>query len=131
MPVLDHANLPVLELPGLTHRTVASLDHDVRSMEVWVQTIAPGAATPVHRHACEEVIVVLRGAGRLIVDGEEREFSADSTIIVPPDGVHQIIASEGDELHLVAALGMSPVRVRTADGAPLPVPWEVAARRTQ
>lgn len=127
MPIVDHAALAAFELPGLTHRTVAGLDQGVRSMEVWVQTVAPGAATPVHRHACEEVIVVLRGSGLLTVEGEEREFTADQTIIVPPDAVHQIVNTGRDELHIVAALGMGPVRVRTADGAPLPVPWQVRA----
>lgn len=128
MPVLDHAAIPALQIPGIVHRTVAGLDQDVRTLEVWVQTIAPGAATPVHRHACEEVIVVLQGSGRLILEGEEREFSASSTIIVPHDAIHQIINTGRDEMQVVAALGMGPVRVRTADGAPLPIPWEVAAR---
>lgn len=28
------------------------------------------------------------------------------------------------EIRLVSALSMTPVRVRDADGSPLPVPWE-------
>jgi quercetin dioxygenase-like cupin family protein len=126
MPVFDNATIPTLQLPGLRHQTLASLDHEVRSMEVWMQTIEPGGATPVHRHACEEVIVVLSGSGRLTVDGETREFGPNSTIIVPPDAIHQIINSGSDPMFVVAALGMGPVRVRTAEGDPLPVPWEVS-----
>lgn len=127
MPVLDNMSLPAFTLPGLVHRTVAGLDQDVRSLEVWVQTISPGAATPVHRHACEEVIVVLRGGGHLTIDGETRPFGPNHTLIIPADAIHQIVAAEGDELHLVAALAMGPVRVRTAEGAPLPLPWDLAA----
>lgn len=43
-------------LPGLTHRTVAGPLQGLSTLEVWVQTVAPGAATPVHRHDCEEAI---------------------------------------------------------------------------
>ncbi len=125
MPVLDNATIPTLQIPGITHQTIAGLEQGVRTMEVWVQRVAPGSVTPVHRHACEEVILVLSGSGRLIVEGQTSEFGPNHTIIVPADAVHQIIASDHEELQLVAALGMGPVRVRTAEGAPLPVPWQV------
>lgn len=129
MPVLDNKSLPAHTLPGLEHRTVAGLDQNVHSLEMWVQTIAPGAATPVHRHACEEVIVVLRGGGTLTVEGETHTFGPNNTLIIPADAVHQIVAAEGDELHLVAALAMGPVRVRTAEGAPMPLPWDLPDAR--
>jgi hypothetical protein len=38
--------------------------------------------------------------------------------------VHQIVNTSAVEMKLVAALGMAPVRVRDADGAALPVPWQ-------
>ncbi|MCD7468015.1 actin binding protein [Datura stramonium] len=34
-------------------------------IEVWLQTFAPGSRTPIHRHSCEEVFVVLKGQGTL------------------------------------------------------------------
>jgi len=49
MPVVDNSKVQEFALPGLTHRTVGGKDGGVKSMEVWQQTIAPGAATPVHR----------------------------------------------------------------------------------
>jgi mannose-6-phosphate isomerase-like protein (cupin superfamily) len=95
-------------------------------MEVWHQTMAPGAATPVHRHVCEEVIVILAGSGRLDLEGASHDFRADSTLIVPPDAVHQIVNTGREDLVLVAALGAAPVRVRTGEGEPLPLPWQEA-----
>lgn len=127
MSVIDNNAVPTFRLPGIEHRTVAGYDQGVRSMEVWVQTVASGAGTPVHRHACEEVILVLRGSGKLTVEGETSDFGPNSTLVIPADAIHQIVNSGDEEMHLVAALGMGPVRVRTAEGAPLPVPWEVHA----
>jgi quercetin dioxygenase-like cupin family protein len=124
MPIIRNDELPVHRLPGLVHRTVAGHAQGVSSMEVWHQTMAPGAETPVHRHACEEVIVVLSGSGRLILGGEASDFRAGSTLVLAPDVVHQIVNSGREELVLVAALGTAPVRVRTESGDPLPVPWQ-------
>ena len=45
------------------------------------------------------------------------------------DVVHQLVHSGDGELVLVAALGMAPVRVRTADGEPLPVPWQAPSQQ--
>jgi len=124
MPVVDNSKVQEFALPGLRHRTVGGKDGGVTSMEVWQQTIAPGAATPVHRHACEEVIVILSGSGTLTIEGETTAFGPNSTLIIPDDVVHQIVNTGADEMHLVATLSMSPVRVRTADGAPMPLPWD-------
>ena len=62
MPVVDNQALKSFDLPGLNHRTFAGPEHGLKNLEVWGQVIAPGSGTPVHRHACEEAIVVL---GRL------------------------------------------------------------------
>lgn len=124
MAVVRNEELPVHELPGLVHRTVAGPAQGLSSMEVWHQRMAPGAETPVHRHACEEVIVVLAGSGRVTLEGEVSDFEAECTLVVPADAVHRIRNTGDRELVLVAALGAAPVRVRTAEGDPLPVPWE-------
>lgn len=124
MPIVRTADLPIHQLPGLTHRTVAGHAQDVSSMEVWHQIMAPGAETPVHRHACEEVIFILSGSGRLTLEDQVSDFQADSTLIIPPDAVHQLTNTGRGDLVLIAALGSAPVRVQTPTGDPLPVPWE-------
>lgn len=96
-------------------------------MEVWSQTIAPRSATPIHRHACDEVILILSGSGTCEIDGEIHSFGPDSTLIIPPNVVHQIVNTSDQEMHLVAALGMAPVRVQSGDGAAMPLPWDAPA----
>lgn len=124
MSVIRNELLPRFSLPGLQHQTVAGPEHGLRTLEMWVQHIAPGTGTPVHRHNCEEVILVLRGSGRLHLSGEDLDFSANTTLQIPPDAVHQIINTGSEEMFLVAALGQAPVRVYTADHQPIPLPWQ-------
>lgn len=124
MPVVNNEDLQTLELPGLRHQTIGGHQQGVKTMEVWLQTMAPGAATPVHRHACEEVILILSGSGLCTVGDETFAFGPNSTLILEPDVVHQIVNTSDEEMKLVATLGMAPVRVKTADGAALLLPWD-------
>jgi mannose-6-phosphate isomerase-like protein (cupin superfamily) len=124
MPILNNAEVETFELPGIKHQTIGGLKQGVRSMEVWMQTIAPGSSTPVHCHECDEVIVILSGSGECTVSGKTTKFGPNSTLIIEPDAIHQIINTSAEEMKLVAALGMSPVRVKTGEGESLTVPWE-------
>jgi mannose-6-phosphate isomerase-like protein (cupin superfamily) len=90
MPVILKSQFPKHELPGLEHHTVAGPEQGTSSMEVWRQVIAPGVATPVHQHPCEEVIVILAGTGEVVIDGITEALNPDTTLIVPPNVVHQI-----------------------------------------
>ena len=75
----------------------------VSQVEVWLQTFAPGSRTPIHRHSCEEVFVVLRGKGSLFMEpesgkrhpGEPKEFkiSSNTTFTIPVNHVHQVVFS--------------------------------------
>lgn len=122
--IVDNSKLETLDLPGIRHQTVAGHAQGVKTMEVWQQVMAPGAATPVHRHTCEEVVLVLSGSGTCTVGGRGFEFGPNSTLILEPDVVHQIVNTSSEDMHLVAALTMAPVRVTTEGGEPLHVPWE-------
>ena len=125
--MINNNELETFELPGLKHVTVGGHKQGVKSMEVWMRTIAPGAATPVHCHAAEEVIVILSGSGECTVEGKTTAFGPDSTLILESDAVHQIVNTSDEEMKLMAAVGRAGVRVKTAAGEHLPVPWEAPA----
>ncbi|KAL8092745.1 hypothetical protein AgCh_034848 [Apium graveolens] len=87
--------------PGFLHTTLAgSLLHGMKEIEVWLQTFAPGTHTPIHRHSCEEVFVVLKGSGMLYIasnthtkfPGKPLEFPifTNSTFHVPVNDAHQV-----------------------------------------
>lgn len=126
MTVIKHSQTPVLHLAGIEHQTLAGPKHGLTTLEVWLETIAPGAATPVHTHDCEEVFVILSGSGHLSVAGREEDFGPDSTLIVRPNEVHQISNTGPGALRLIVVLGMSPVRAATPEGQAIPLPWEDA-----
>jgi mannose-6-phosphate isomerase-like protein (cupin superfamily) len=124
MPVLENDKIEKLALPGLVHQTLAGPRSGLKEMEVWMQSVSPGAATPMHRHACEEVIVVLAGAGVCEMDGQSIPFGPGSTLIVTPNAVHRITSTGPEELRIIAALSAAPVAVETPDGARIHLPWD-------
>ena len=126
MAVVSNATLQEFNLPGLNHRTLAGPEHGMKSLEVWGQTIEAGAATPVHRHACEEAIVILEGSGTLTIEGQDTAFGPNSTLIIPADVIHQIVNTGNTKMVLIAALSAAPVQVRHADNAAMPLPWQAS-----
>ena len=124
MPVVQNNAIPKFSLPGLEHQTLAGPEHGWKTFEMWMQTIAPGGGTPVHRHNCEEAIVILRGSGQVTIEGVTTEFGPNSTLRIPVDAVHQIVNTGTEDMFLVAALGQAPVRVCTADNQHMPLPWQ-------
>ena len=124
MPVKQNASVEKHQLPGLEHQTLAGHSDGLRGFEVWRQRIAAGAATPLHRHNCEEVIVILAGEGVCRFPGAADEpFRRDETLIIPANAVHQICNTGEEELFLLATLAMAPVAVETEHGEDMPLPW--------
>ena len=124
MHVNENKQIAVHNLPGLEHQTLAGFKDGLKSFEVWRQTIAPHADTPVHSHACEEVIMIMGGSGVCRFEGRELPFKTDETLVIPGDVVHQIVNTGNDELHIIATLAASPVHVKTETGAHMPLPWQ-------
>ena len=66
---------------------------------MWLETVSAGQRTPVHRHSCEEVFVVLKGRGTLLLGStslpypgtpQEFPFFQNSTFTVPVNDPHQV-----------------------------------------
>lgn len=124
MPIKSHTNIAKLNIPGLEHQSLACSKDGLGQIEVWKQTIGPGEETPLHKHDCEEVIVILEGEGACVVEGTTEPFKADETVIVTPNLVHKICNTGQTPLRLMASLSMSPVRVETPEGEAMVLPWD-------
>ncbi|PKA55339.1 Auxin-binding protein 4 [Apostasia shenzhenica] len=107
---------------GLSHITVAgALLHGMKEVELWIQTFAPGSRTPIHRHSCEEVFLVLKGRGTLLIasssqrsPGKPQEYPiyANSTFSIPVNDPHQVWNTDKNEdLQMLAVISRPPVKV--------------------
>ena len=83
---------PAIEIcPGITRRTVAS----GKTMYQMVATLAAGSRMAEHRHPQEQIVHILEGQMRLIVDGGPHELSIGDSFYLTsnvPHGVETIFA---------------------------------------
>lgn len=118
-------SITAFAIPGIDHQTLAGKSEGLKHLEVWSQVVAPGGATPWHRHDCEEVIVVLAGRGRCEDEASACDFEAPAVLTMPASAVHKISNTADIPLRLVAALSMAPVVVHAPSGEVIRLPWEV------
>jgi len=124
MCVIQNSELPRAALPGIEHVTLAGSDNGLNNLSVWKQSVAPGGATPPHRHDCEEVVLIRAGCGELHLDGQVHRFGPDTTLVVPRNAPHQIINVGDGALELIGVFAVSPVSVFFPDGQPIELPWK-------
>jgi mannose-6-phosphate isomerase-like protein (cupin superfamily) len=123
MPTFVHSNRPVFTLPGLRHQTLAGGADGLARLEIWYQSLDPGAATPLHYHECEEVVVIQSGRGQLLIEGHATNFGPDTTLTVAPRVLHQIVNTGDSEMRLIAVFSETPARVFTPDETLMALPW--------
>lgn len=110
-------------IDGIAHATWAGQAQGLSQLSVWRQSMAPGAATPPHRHECDEVVLCLAGEGELHIGGQRQRFGAHSTLVLPRGQVHQLFNVGKQPLETLGIFGRSPVPTCQPDGTPLPLPW--------
>lgn len=110
-------------IPGVAHATWAGQAEGLRQISIWRQSLAPGAATPPHRHDCDEVVLCLAGEGEVHIDGVSHRFGADCTVVLPKGSMHQIFNAGSRPLEILGVFGATPVGTWQPDGSDLPLPW--------
>ena len=128
MTVSPNPVLAASPFPGILHATLAGSEQGLKQLSVWQQILEPGAATPPHRHDCEEVVLCSAGRGELQFfdqQGGNRKlsFGAHQTVCIPRNALHQLVNSGSSPLHLIAVFSKSPVEVYLPDGQPVALPW--------
>ncbi|CAA7388533.1 unnamed protein product [Spirodela intermedia] len=107
---------------GLSHITVAGATlHGMKEvwlreiqymLEIWLQTFSPGSKTPIHKHSCEEVFVVLKGSGTLLLASsslnyprklEKFQSSLSNTFSLPN-------TNENEDLQVLVVISHPPIK---------------------
>ena len=68
------------------------------SVSIIVVDARPGAGPALHRHAYEEVFVVLEGEATFTLGDEERVVSAGTTVVAPAGVPHRFVNSGSSRL---------------------------------
>ena len=75
--------------------------------EVWPEHVVrvfrlkPGGFTPRHSHDWEHVNYIMKGRGRLTIDGQANEVAAGDFAFVPPNANHQFENPFDEELEFI------------------------------
>jgi quercetin dioxygenase-like cupin family protein len=102
--VLHEGDADALDLPGRELRwLVASGALAASHCSACVIRIAPGdKVRPAHSHPNgEEVIYIVHGSGRVMVDGEVSAVEAGSTVLFPRGAVHMLHNTSAGEMKVV------------------------------
>ena len=82
---------PSIEIcPGITRRTIAN----GKTMYQMIATLAAGSRMPEHRHEQEQIVHILEGQMRLIVEGVPHDLSTGESFYLAsniPHGVETIL----------------------------------------
>lgn len=101
-----------------------NISGESQQYEVWQSSIAPGGATPRHKHETEEVFVFLEGEGKAVVGDKEIPYVAPCTLVLPADIEHQIFNTGTVPTKHFAILGKGST-IFNQDGEVMHLPWRV------
>jgi quercetin dioxygenase-like cupin family protein len=122
---IHESEIRELDLPGRSLRwIVGNGGIDAQGCSACVIRVAPGEKVrPAHSHPLgEEVIYILHGEGRVLVDGEIAAVRAGSTVLFPMGAVHILENSGSEEMKVVCffAPGTSLENYRMHEGVDFP-----------
>jgi quercetin dioxygenase-like cupin family protein len=110
LPIVDENNVEAIELPGRRLRWLVTKDNtNAQHCTMCVIQIQPGETVrPAHSHPNgEEVIYILQGSGRVMIEGVVEAVHAGSAVLFPQDSIH-MLQNTGDGEMKVACFFAPP-----------------------
>lgn len=104
MTIIHESDVPEVEHPGRYMRWLANEDSlPAKQLSVCVIRVMPGETVrPAHSHPnSEELIYIITGSGKVMIDGEVGEVRAGSAILFEQGKVHMLRNSGSEEMKVV------------------------------
>ena len=104
VPTVHESEVEELDLPGRRLRwLVTDKLLEGKHCSSCVIRIAPGQKVrPAHSHPLgEEVIYIITGSGRVLVDGSVSDIRAGSTVLFPQGKVHMVHNTGNEEMKVI------------------------------
>jgi len=102
--VIHEEDVPALDLPGRRLSWLITRDNsDAEHCSMCMIRVAPGETVrPAHSHPNgEEVIYIISGSGRVMIDGVVESVSAGSAVRFPQGRIHMLQNSGTEEMKVV------------------------------
>jgi quercetin dioxygenase-like cupin family protein len=99
--VVHENDVEALDLPGRRLSWLITADRvDARHCSMCVIRVAPGETVrPAHSHPNgEEVIYILSGSGRVMIDGKVEDVTAGAAVLFPQGDIHMLQNSGTEEM---------------------------------
>jgi quercetin dioxygenase-like cupin family protein len=110
LPIIDETTVEELDLPGRHLRWVVTKDNTgAQYCTMAVIRVAPGSCVrPAHSHpGGEEIIYILNGHGRVLIDGEVEPVKAGCAVLFRQGKIH-MLENQSDEEMKVACFWAPP-----------------------
>ena len=104
VPIVDENEVEALQLPGRRLRWLVTKDNvNAAHCSMCMIQIAPGETVkPAHSHPNgEEVIYIISGSGKVMVDGKVEPVKAGCAVLFPQGKVHMLSNTGTEEMKVV------------------------------
>jgi quercetin dioxygenase-like cupin family protein len=104
VPLIHENDIPELDLPGRHLRWLVNAERlNAAHLSACMIRVAPGETVrPAHSHPNgEELIYIIRGSGRVMVDGAVDAVREGSVVLYPQGSVHMLQNNSSEELKAI------------------------------
>jgi HTH-type transcriptional repressor of puuD len=97
MPVTHSSEIESFEADGKRVQVLASEETGATDCLILRGVFTPGSGNPLHSHDGEELVIVLRGAGKYVIADQVVEVREGDVLRVPAGTNHSFIATRETE----------------------------------
>ena len=116
MHIVNNAEAKKFNFLDIVQQTLAGPETGLQTFEVWLMTLKPGKESPPYKDPAEVVWVILKGTGRVTVDGNVAQVGPNTTISMPTGSSRQLINTGSDELVMLTIRGLVPSQQSSPSG---------------